>query len=34
MKIPKEILEKMEEDDKAELGDLTPNEEALKVLSI
>ena len=28
MKIPKEILEKMDEDDKAELGDLTPNEEA------
>ena len=28
MKIPKELLEKMDEDDKAELGDLTPNEEA------
>ena len=28
MKIPKELLKKMDEDDKAELGDLTPNEEA------
>ena len=28
MKIPKELLQKMDEDDKAELGDLTPNEEA------
>ena len=28
MKIPKELLEKMDEDDKAELGDLTPKEEA------
>ena len=29
MKIPKELLEKMNEDDKAELGELTPNEEAI-----
>ena len=28
MKITKELLKKMDEDDKAELGDLTPNEEA------
>ena len=28
MKIHKELLKKMDEDDKAELGDLTPNEEA------
>ena len=28
MKIPKELLEKMNEDDKAELEDLTPSEEA------
>jgi len=28
MKIPKELLEKMNEDDKAELEELTPNEEA------
>ena len=28
MKISKELLKKMDEDDKAELGDLTPNEEA------
>ena len=29
MKISKELLEKMNEDDKAELGELTPNEEAI-----
>jgi len=29
MKIPKELLEKMNEDDKAELEELTPNEEAI-----
>ena len=28
MKIPKELLEKMNEDDKAELEELTPSEEA------
>ena len=28
MKITKELLKKMDEDDKTELGDLTPNEEA------